>query len=212
MKHPNAPHILGSKVDKSGVLTKYETNELLSNRLVFQEKLDGCPVQMYVTKLGDVSVHQKGRAVPKNERFKQLYSWISRNEGLIINYISTDLIVFGEWMADRNIVFYNKLPDFFIVCDVYEKESGTYLSTERIEQLCSLLNIHTAPVIRQGVYDIDNIKRMAQSESCFGDDVVEGIYIRMEDEYKVIDRAQYIYPGEVRRSKKKNVKNLVSKS
>jgi hypothetical protein len=136
IKLPKAPHLDTSKCTKTDLrLDQFETEDFLTHRLTFQEKLDGYNVQLYVTKYGKISMKHGGVSIPKDQRYSGLRKWASDNETLILNYLSDELILFGEWMQYRNTIFYNNLPSLFIATDVYEKKIESFWSSEKVQHL-----------------------------------------------------------------------------
>lgn len=211
LKHPKAPHIPGSRATKTDPkLDLFDANNMLSNRITMQEKLDGYNVQLYFTKFGKLSMKHGNKSVPGSAKFSKLRKWAEERESLLMNYLGENLVIFGEWMYYRNSVFYNKLSSFFYIVDVYDKENEMFWCTDRVCQICSVLDLEIVPTVISGVFDQEDVARMATRQSAFGSDSVEGLYVRREDEHRVIERAQFISPSEeLVRSKKKNKLNVL---
>ena len=94
IKLPKAPHILGSKAAKNDAkLDQFETTDLLDNRLLFQEKLDGYNVQLYFTQFGKLSIKHGNRTVPAGLKYAQLRNWATDKESLLLNVMLCLLMV-----------------------------------------------------------------------------------------------------------------------
>ena len=211
IKLPKAPHIPTSRSTKTDPkLDVFDSNTLLGNRTTIQEKLDGYNVQLYFTKFGKLSMKHGNKSVPSQPKFGKLRKWADERESLLMNYLGENLILFGEWMNYRNSVFYDNLSAFFYVFDVYDKENEIFWCTDRVHQICSVLDLEIVPTVISGVFGQEDIAKMATRQSAFGSDSVEGLYVRREDEHRVIERAQFISSSEeLVRSKKKNKLNII---
>ena len=49
-------------------------------------------------------------------------------------------ILFGEWMAAKHSIHYNKLPDTFIAFDLYDQTQGKFLSHQSFRTIMDSVN------------------------------------------------------------------------
>lgn len=205
---PKAPHLLTSKCSKKDeAYDKFQTKDYLVNRLVFQEKIDGFPISIEFSNKGELIVKHNNKVLSQNAENKAIMKYAISHEALLLNYLSAGLILIGEWMKNRNEVFYNALPGYLVITDVYDVETEMFYSTPKIINLASVLDLPYAPTLREGVYGLEDIQAWTLRPSAFGLEQLEGIYIRYEDEHRTISRAQLIGARSV--SKAKNKHNII---
>ncbi len=207
---PKAPHVIGSKSWKfDQTLDEFESNSLLSNRVIFQEKLDGYGIQLYFTKLGKLTMKHREKSIPSDPKYRGLKKWAEERESLLMNFLGENLIICGEWMQYKNIILYTTLPCLFFVTDVYDRDKNLFWCTDRVRQLCSVLDLEMVPTLISGVFSGKDLVSIAARNSVFGEDTMEGVYIRHEDEHRVINRAQFISIEEPVRSSRPNKQNFI---
>ncbi len=74
-------------------------------------------------------------AAPTPERSPRARPWghtctlgARRHRGDLARVLGTQYILFGEWLAARHTVAYDKLPDVFVAFDVFDKQQGLFVS------------------------------------------------------------------------------------
>jgi hypothetical protein len=129
-------------------------------------------------------------------------------------------VMFGEWMHSKHTVFYDALQHYFMEFDVLDKSNEIFLSTAARRALLDGLPIKSVVVLRDGIFDsmgeitslvgksrhaseavgehfriacaragLDYEK--AKEESEFSG-VMEGLYIKEEDEQRVLSRYKFV--------------------
>ena len=207
IKPVKATHLLGSKASKKDPkFDVFETSNFLSERLIYQEKIDGFPIAVSFDKDGGLIIKHLGKT-PPSVIGTAVKKWANAKEAMLLNYLGDDFVLHGEWMKERQTVFYDNLPSPFVAVDIFDKENEVYLCMERLDQFCSLAQVVPAPTIIAGVFNIEDVARWASRPSKFGQEQVEGVYVRMDDEFRTISRAQYV--GERGDSSHKNKTNTI---
>ncbi|MBS3767633.1 MAG: RNA ligase family protein, partial [Candidatus Cloacimonetes bacterium] len=85
---------------------------------------------------------------------------------------------------------YNQLPDYLLAFDIYDKDKGYFLSTAKIKKVLNN-KIFTVPIIWQGKSkDLPDFRKLIKKTN-YGSEIIEGIYIRVEDSQRVIKRYKY---------------------
>ncbi len=124
-------------------------------------------------------------------------------------------------MYAKHTIYYDKLPHYFMEFDIYDKEKGIFLSTKQRRQLLKSYPfiksvrvlyewiIQTPETLTQLVgpsvfisdqaplkleeycikhsLDFEKVKRETDLQG-----IMEGIYIKVEDEYTVMERYKYV--------------------
>jgi RNA ligase len=120
-------------------------------------------------------------------------------------------ILFGEWVYARHSVHYRQLPHYFFEFDIYDKQREVFLSLERRLALLEGSGIHTVPVIQVGALDRERLEALvgpSHFDSLFEnpltngiDHLMEGLYLRTEQDGVVSGRAKLVRPEFVEKVK-----------
>lgn len=106
-----------------------------------------------------------------------------------------DQILFGEWCAARHSLNYDRLPDWLIVFDVYDRKTGKFWSTGRRTILANQLGLPAVPHLLHGSVTLSELKNLLQSQlSSFRNGPLEGVVIRKETTDWLESRAKLVRP------------------
>lgn len=153
--------------------------------------------------------------------FSLLKAWCSRFSSELFELLNHRYILYGEWMNAKHTIFYDMLPHYFLAFDIYDKERNQFLSTkkqlqilqefpfikrveilftgklEKFEQLTNLLGI----LKFISTNNVENLKKAcklanynfetALKETDLSKNM-EGLYIKVEDEDKVLTRCNFV--------------------
>lgn len=197
-RFPHTPHLawLGEDSPRDDkVLSPGETADLLAGEVVVEEKLDGANLGISVSGNGTLRVQNRGQYLepPFRGQFSRLSSWLDAHRGPLVSALDHQLILFGEWCAARHSIPYRRLPDWFVVFDVYDTAAGRFWSTPRRNSLASQLGMPVVPCIFSGSSSLASLKTLlADQHSAFAAGPMEGIVIRREDRDWLIDRAKLV--------------------
>lgn len=200
-RFPHTPHLawLGSdRPRRDKVLSAEERDAFLDGPIRVEEKVDGANLGLSVTPEGTVRVQNRGAYVESgaHPQFAPLWAWLAPRRDALVEALGTDLVLFGEWCFAVHTVRYDRLPDWFLGFDVYEHPTRRYWSSRRRDALLDRLDIVPAPPLARGRHDLDALHQLVEtSPSSFGDEPLEGIYLRREDEEWLLDRAKLVRPG-----------------
>ena len=195
-------------------------NKLKGEFLVIEEKLDGTGVSIFFDHNYDPCINHRGSRATGAE-FKTLYDWVDHHEDELFDLVGDRYFMFGEWMLHKHTIFYDKLPAYFLESDIYDKHNNIFLSTlGRFNLLFTFPFIESVPIlaslkpssleqitglVSNSLYhsdeweDLLKSKCMEQSVSfgktiketdCSG--LSEGLYIKHEDDDKIIGRYKYV--------------------
>ncbi len=155
------------------------------------------------------------------KQFDLFKTWASVYESSLYELLGSRYIMYGEWMYAKHTIFYDNLPHYFMEFDIYDKEKHLFLSTkERRNMLKNYSFISSVRVLYEGRIEsleeltsylgpsafrtercLETLKQ--QSKKCgLSEDLVlsqtdqknlmEGIYIKEEDDKHVIDRYKFV--------------------
>lgn len=180
VRFPSTPYLTrppGVDVRDDKVLTEIERDEFLAQRLHVEEKVDG---QNLGISRGDDGLRFQARGSyvqPGGRHFRGLATWIAPRHQRLTDALGDDLIIFGEWCAVQHSVYYNNLPDWFLVFDVYERTAGIFWDTDTRDALAEDLGLHTAPFLAAGHFDLDDLTEL-MGQSRLGCEQMEGVVAR----------------------------------
>lgn len=221
MKLPRTLHIEGSrlpagKTDPEAI----EFDKLNGKFLVIEEKVDGTGVSISMDTHLNLQINHRGSPAVGRE-FKPLHEWAEANWEDLVLLLGERYTLFGEWMLNKHTIFYDKLPHFFLESDIYDQERGIWLSTSARNNLLNGHKfIKQVPVIAafkpSALWQITNLVgktsyqskdwketlkanaqvRGAKLETVLKETdqtgMMEGLYIKQEDDFQVINRYKYI--------------------
>jgi RNA ligase len=208
VKYPRTPHLFGSKgTDDDKHMGEPESRRFLANEsLIVEEKLDGTNVGVHFTREGAMVLQCRGHLItegmhPQYDLFKQ---WAAVKRPGLEDRLVDRFILFGEWVYARHSVHYRRLPHYFFEFDMYDKQSGDFLSLKRRVALLKGTGIHTVPVLHVGALDRKQLEGLigpSRFDSEFDnpltrrtDHLMEGLYLRTEAHEVVTGRAKMVRP------------------
>ena len=131
--------------------------------------------------------------------------------------------MYGEWLYARHTIFYDALPHYFFEFDVLDKTTGEFLSTAARARLLRDAPVLSAPVLYTGeapgasrlaalvgpsafqserwreslaevceARGLDAARALRETDSA---GLLEGLYIKVEDEGRVIERFKFVRPS-----------------
>lgn len=123
-KYPRIPHVPGSKISEDDISVDYP-----KGRFSVYEKLDGTNLglSMSVDKegRGQLAFQNRGGYLENKRPHPQwdaAKNWFNQNYWGIMQFLSTHpgYTVFGEWMYAKHSIYYDKLPSYFMVYDIFD--------------------------------------------------------------------------------------------
>lgn len=207
IKYPKTPR-LKSVLEDDKLLKSWR-----KHHTVISEKLDGANAGISFSPEGLLMLQSRGHVLTGGHRerqFELFKQWGHGNLQALYGALGDRYVLFGEWLYAKHKIFYDALPGYFVEYDVYDKEKEHFMSTERRAQLIGQLGIPPAPILHQGTFGKINsfakyigdsafktVEWKRHLESLEGTDdstLMEGIYIKVEDEEKVVGRIKFPRP------------------
>lgn len=214
VKYPRTPHLFGSKgTDDDKHMGEEESESFIAHpSLIVEEKLDGTNVGIHFQD-GEMILQCRGHLItegihPQYDLFKQ---WANAKQHLLRSILQEDLILFGEWLYAKHTVYYRKLTHFFYEFDIYDKKQEYFLDYQDRMTVLFGTEILTVPTLHQGALAKEELFDLI-GPSCFAsefdnpitncrDNLMEGLYLRIEEKGRVIGRAKCVRPEFVEKIK-----------
>ena len=200
-RFPHTPHIAwlasGSPRDDK-VLSVKEAQKLLAEEIVIEEKLDGANLGFSIGADGTLRVQNRGQYLlpPFTGQFAQLGKWMDMHQDRLFDALTESLIVFGEWCAARHSLNYDRLPDWWLMFDMYDRDAKRFWSTARRNELAAELEISAVPCLYQGRGTMAQLQDWEFGKtSRFRQGDAEGLILRREDTAWLQQRAKLVRPN-----------------
>ena len=89
------------------------------------------------------------------------------------------------------LLSYNALPDYFLAFDILRKRDGVFLSHKRMMEILKG-KIETVPLLWSGKPDANAMNQLLTTlASKHSTEMAEGVYVRWEDQERVVGRAKW---------------------
>jgi hypothetical protein len=156
----------------------------------------------------------------REKHFNLFKSWAAAHTEALYAALGDRFVMYGEWLYAKHTVFYDALPHYFLEFDILDTEANEFLSTARRREMLSGLPIASAPVLAEGAGESlpalgellkpsrykspgwrDRVGELAAElgldrERVWREtdpaDEAEGLYIKVEEEGRVVERYKYI--------------------
>lgn len=160
----------------------------------------------------------------REKQFHLFKTWAHRYTLDLWEVLADRYIIYGEWLYAKHTIFYTDLPHYFMEFDILDKSGGEFLSTERRRAFLNRLPfVASVKVLYEGaVNNLQMLKnlvgpshfiRQDQKQSLLAlsaergldsaqvlketdtSGLMEGLYIKVEEEGVVKERYKYIRSG-----------------
>lgn len=178
------------------VLSESERDEFLQHDIVVEEKVDGANLGISFDSEGNIRAQSRGAYLhlPGSGQWKKLGDWLAPRTDTLFEHLFDHFILFGEWCYAQHSVFYDRLPDWFLGFDVYDKRFGRFLSSKRRGALFREMCVAQVPVLARGYFAYPEVQKFL-STSKLSDQLAEGIYLRFDQDDWLAQRAKLVRPA-----------------
>jgi hypothetical protein len=197
VKYPRTPHVAGSRLQPGDEdLDVVAIDVLDSSSLVIEEKLDGSNSGISFAPDGSLVLQSRGHVLtggPRERQFDLLKRWANHHRTALWQILEQRYIIYGEWLYARHTIRYDRLPHYFIEFDILDRECGEFLSTGRRRRLLAGGPIVSAPIL--GIGSVRTLEPLIGVSRCSSAELMEGLYLKLEDSECVTGRFKYVRPG-----------------
>lgn len=154
LKYPRTPHLAGSRLQPGDEdLDQVPFEAVRGDFLVIEEKLDGANCGISFDEDGQLRLQSRGHFLiggPRERQFAPLKAWAGSLAPRLQPALGSRYVMYGEWLYAKHTVFYDALPHYFCEFDVYDRDAGRFLATDRRAALLAGLPVVSVPVLHQG--------------------------------------------------------------
>jgi hypothetical protein len=157
---------------------------------------------------------------PAERHFALFKSWANALRDALWPVLGGRFVMYGEWLYAKHTIFYDALPHYFMEFDILDCETGAFLCTHERRRILDGLSISPVPVLHEGVvaspaalvalvgrslYKSERWPETLEAAAQLAPhrpemvmrqtdltDLAEGIYIKVEEEGRVVGRYKYV--------------------
>ncbi len=156
----------------------------------------------------------------RERHYNLMKQWARSCENEFFDVLGTRYIMYGEWLYAKHAIYYDMLPSYFLEFDIFDRDEGIFLDTHRRHEMLRALPVFSVPVLSEGCFTdkkslisllthsnyisddhIANLRKTAeklgldpdrQCRETDASDLMEGLYIKVEENGRVVDRMKYV--------------------
>ena len=221
-KYPRTPHIIDLGAATDDDIVSNSSIPLVNGHVVITEKVHHCSLHLSLSPLADdgimqvdganmgislsadrqILVQNRARYInpSTHEQFKKLDLWVDRHRHELYKVLDRDeyfaerFVLFGEWVSVTHSIPYTHLPDRFLAFDLYDRRADAFVDRQSLTRiLASTGMIQMVPILLEGRMPNDEeLCNMVQKRSLFWNGRIEGIYLKVERNGRVITRGKVV--------------------
>ncbi len=197
-KFPSTPHLFTQgdvEIRGDKIMSISERDGFLRHILNVEEKVDGANLGISFDAEGNIRSQNRGAYlnIPGTGQWKKLWEWLYPRTETLFENLTDRYILFGEWCYAKHSILYNRLPDWFLGFDIYDKQADRFLSVSRRDALFNKMKIAQVPGIGRGCFTLVEIERLL-AQSKISDQPSEGLYLRFDQDEWLSQRAKMVRP------------------
>ncbi|KAK0489153.1 ATP dependent DNA ligase [Armillaria novae-zelandiae] len=200
LKFPRTPHLINLGAATSDDLVT--NTRAIPGHVVISEKVDGANMGFSLSDDRErIVVQNRSHYVNSSthEQFRKLGHWVDLHREALIKVLGQDehfperYILYGEWMYATHSIPYTNLPDRFLAFDLYDRYLELFIDRQSLEVLLGPASIQVVPLIYQGkMPSEEDLRKLVQGQSRFWDGRVEGVYVKVEKDGRVVSRGKVV--------------------
>jgi hypothetical protein len=158
----------------------------------------------------------------RERQYNLFKRWANHHINMLFDLLSDRYVLYGEWCYAKHTVFYNRLPHYFLEFDIYDRQTDCFLATPERHALLAGSSIVPVPIVHVGrLQTVKHLRQLIQpslyknadwravmrqiaqqhkidpdraDRETDGSDLSEGLYLKVEDQGRVIGRYKFVRP------------------
>lgn len=176
------------------------------------EKVDGAQMGFSIGENYKIMVQNRSHYVnsKSHKQFKMLDKWLATFSGDLYEILQDENhILFGEWLYAKHSVEYQNLPNYFLAFDLFNKKEDKFYSREVLEERLKDTDVRAVGLVYSSrknrdfdeldgvnhpnrVMNEDFLFKLMKETSFYGDETMEGIYVKICENGWVKNRAKVV--------------------
>lgn len=200
-RFPHTPHLawLGNGVPRDDkVLSSEAASALLAVAVVVEEKLDGANLGFSLGESGKLLAQSRGQYLDTGHggQFSRLPQWMTQHGEALLARLEPNCIAFGEWCAARHSLAYDHLPDWWLMFDLYDRQSRRFQSITSRNEFAQSAELETVAEIFRGRTTLHALERLLlDTPSRYRTGPIEGLMVRSENATGMRATAKLVHPA-----------------
>jgi protein-tyrosine phosphatase/predicted kinase len=213
LKFPRTPHFidLGGTTRDDLVISEKNVNEFYkSPEVLIEEKIDGANLGISLID-NEIKIQNRSHYInnKSHSQFQLINNWISKKYDSLMKILNENRIIYGEWVFAKHSIYYDKLPDLFIVFDIYDRLEERFFSRNRLEKTLADTDLFWVPLIFKGRLKNVNLYNLIEEYSEFSSNYRrEGIYLRLNTPKWLIKRAKIVRSDFIEGDERWDIKDI----
>lgn len=220
LKYPRTRHLQGSRLGPGDEdLEAAPFAAIAGQHLVVEEKMDGANAAISFDEDGQLWLRSRGHFLTggaREKHFAALQPWAHESADALRERLGARHVMYGEWLFAKHTVYYDALPHHFLEFDIFDREEGAFLSTDRRRALLEGSPVTSVPALATGLFrrqalvgpsrfkstdwrarlvetararelDVDRVVRETDAS-----DAMEGLYLKVEEAGRVVERFKWV--------------------
>ncbi|KAK0467007.1 ATP dependent DNA ligase [Desarmillaria tabescens] len=199
-KFPRTPHLIDlGAATPDDLITD---TSAIPGHVVITEKVDGANMGFSLSSDRErIVVQNRSHYVDSSthEQFRKLGHWVDLHREALIRVLGRDehfperYVLYGEWMYATHSIPYTNLPDRFLAFDLYDRYLELFVDRQSLNALLCTTSIQVVPLIYEGKMPSEgDLKKLVPGRSRFWDGRVEGVYVKVERDGRVVSRGKVV--------------------
>lgn len=158
-----------------------ELEDFMKHTMTIEEKIDGANLGIFIDEDGKIIIQNRSHYISPSyhKQFADIDKWKYQHVDDILKVLGNNKwIIYGEWVVAKHSIHYTKLPDKFILFDIYDRSTDKFFSRNKVEELIDGTSFNQIRKIAEGKFTQMQLKKLAYTQSAYYDGTVEGIYVR----------------------------------
>lgn len=198
-KYPRTPHLEGSRLQPGDEdLSQIPFDAIQGKHLVIEEKVDGANTAISFRDDGEMLLQSRGHYLTggyRERHYELMKQWAVVHRERFHEVLGDRYIMYGEWLYARHRIAYDRLPHFFLEFDILDRTTGRFLDTPARRAITSELPVFSVPVLADGFFTSKEEILSFIGPSHYGPELMEGLYIKVEEGGEVAARLKYVRPA-----------------
>ena len=200
IKFPRTQHLinLGSMTSDDILINDKIKQYFVNTYVTVQEKIDGSNMGIsYDPEICQFVVQNRSKVITSgyHAQYSRLDNYLNDHYNDLYNLLNDGkYILYGEWMQSTHTIYYDRVPDYFVAYDLFDKQMNQFKSFSEFRAILKNTDIQIIPVIYEGITNkIDDYKKFLNNKSSFSStEKIEGIYVRIDSDVSNIYRAKIV--------------------
>ena len=159
---------------------KYEFKFRKGDKIVIQEKIDGANIGIRYDSETDMVIGQSHNyLLEEDSDFNGFIKWKNKlDKNLVKSVLGDNLVLYGEWLVPHRVLYPEERYNNAYFYDVYDIETESYLSQDKVKKIVTALNLIYVPVFYEGDFVSWEHCNQFVGQSQLGCETGEGIIVK----------------------------------